>query len=363
MATDRPHSASCGMIPFMSRCWHRSTRRKALIRLLSIGAAGCLALSACVSEGSDGDKRKTPPPSSKSSEQATRPGQQHALQSRTFLNPDSTTLQVDVLSVARLGSDKLKLQLRITDPDQYGASIIGLFGNDSFSNVAVVDGGNMKAYFPLVSTQKNLLQSGYPSDGSISNGDSIYASIFFPAPPASVAKVDIAMPAAPMFTDIPIQGNAQVAKGEPDPNRVPLQSPRIENLKSISDDLNGDKSVDESGNGEEIRLNTDVLFALNKAKLSGKAKSILKDVAKKIDQAKTTNIKVDGYTDNTGNDSINDPLSKRRAQAVADELKKLVTRSGITYQTAGHGSADPVATNKSAAGRQENRRVTVTIGK
>ena len=137
----------------------------------------------------------------------------------------------------------------------------------------------------------------------------------------------------------------------------------VEDITSMSDDLNGDKSVDQSGSGEAVRLNADVLFALNKAALSKKANGILKDVAKRIDKASSSTIKVDGYTDNTGNDSINNPLSRRRAEAVAKALKKLVTRSGVTFQTAGHGSADPVASNDSSAGRQKNRRVTVTIGK
>lgn len=364
MVNDRPDPATSGMISLMGRDWHPRARRRSLIRLLSIGTAGCLVLTGCVSGGDGNDGKKTTSPSSAASPHGTvPPSQRPAIQSRTFLDSDAHPLRVDILSLARLGSDKLKLEIRLTDPNQYDVPLSGLFGDETYSSVVIVDGENMKAYFPLTSTQNNVLQSGYPSDNSIGTGDSIYSSIFFPAPPIGSTKVDIAMPATPMFTDIPVQGTAQVAQGEPNPNRVQLKSPRIENLTSISDDLNGNQSVDQSGNGEAIRLNTDVLFALNKSKLSSKAKGILKDVAQKIDQAESTTIKVDGYTDNSGNDAINNPLSKRRAQAVADELKKLVTRSGVTYQTAGHGSADPVASNKSAAGRQKNRRVTVTIGK
>lgn len=364
MASDRPDPATCGMISPMSRGWHSRARHMSLMRLLSIGTAGCLVLTGCVSGGGGGDGKKTTSPSSTASPQGTvSPSQRPAIQSRTFLDSYAHPLRVDILSLARLGNDKLKLEIRLTDPNQYDVPLSGLFGDDTYSSVAIVDGENMKAYFPLTSAQSNVLQSGYPSDSNIGTGDSINSSIFFPAPPAGSTKVDIAMPATPMFTDIPIQGTTQVAKGEPDPNRVQLKPPRIEDLTSISDDLNGNQSIDQNGNGEAIRLNTDVLFALNKAKLSNKAKGILKDVAQKIDQAKSTTIKVDGYTDNSGNDAINNPLSKRRAQAVADELKKLVTRSGVTYQTEGHGSADPVASNKSTAGRQKNRRVTVTIGK
>lgn len=353
MVNDRPDPATSGMISLMGRGGYPRARHRALIRLLSIGTAGCLVLTGCVSGGGGGEGKKTTSP----------PNKKTAIQSRTFLDSNAHPLRVDILSLARLGNDKLKLEIRLTDPNQYDVPISGLFGDDTYSSVAIVDGKNMKAYFPLTSTQNNVLQSGFPSDSSVVAGKSIYSSIFFPAPPASTAKVNIAMPATPIYTDIPIRGTAKVTKGEPDPNRVQLKSPRIEDLTSISDDLNGNQSVDQNSNGEAIRLNTDVLFALNKAELSSKAKGILKTVAKKIDQAKTATIKVDGYTDNSGNDAINNPLSKRRARAVAGELKKLVTRSGVAYKTAGHGSADPVASNKSTAGRQKNRRVTVTIGK
>lgn len=351
------------MIIRMSRGRQLGVRHQSLFRLLSIGAVGSIALTGCVSGGSGGGEKTTSPSSAPSSQGSAAPNQKPAIQSRTFYNRDSVPLQMGILSLSRLSGNKLKLQVRVTASQESGGSISGAFGDEGFSEVSILDGNGMKAYFPLISTQDNVLESGFPTDFSIDANESITASVFYPAPPAGVTKVDIAAPTIPLFTDIPIQGTTQVQKGEPDPNRVSLKSPRIEDLTSLSDDLNGDKSVDEGSNGESIRLNADVLFALNKAKLSSKAKSILEDVAKKIDQAKTTTIKVDGYTDNSGNDAINNPLSKRRAEAVAAELKKLVTRSGVTYQTAGHGSADPVGNNKSKAGRQKNRRVTVTIGK
>jgi len=74
-------------------------------------------------------------------------------------------------------------------------------------------------------------------------------------------------------------------------------------------------------------------------------------------------VTVDGYTDNTGNDAINNPLSVARAQAVETQLKQLVTRQGVSYKAAGHGSADPVADNGNAEGRRKNRRVTVTFAR
>lgn len=353
---------SYGMIQAMIDLAQTARRRRSLLRLVSVVAAGGLVLTGCVSGPHD---RKTGKPTNQASTNSGNvpPSKMRALQSRTFQTSGNTTLQVDVLSLARLGSDKLKLQLRISnlgDQELFPGGTFSNGGNLDDLGFFLIDGKSMKAYFPLVSTQGTAMQAGYSSHDGIESGGSIYPSIFFPAPPGATVA-NIASPSTPPFTDIPIRGNATIAKGEPNPNRVQLKQPDIENLTNITDDLNGYKSTDQSGDRVEIRLNTDVLFALNKAELSSKAKAILKDVANEIDKAKTTSIKVDGYTDSSGNDAINNPLSRRRAEAVASELKKLVSRSGVTYKTAGHGSADPVATNDTSEGRQKNRRVTVTI--
>lgn len=350
------------MLSSMTRVGQSVARHTSLLRLLSIGAIGSLAVTGCVS-GNEPENHKTAAPVSSSGSTATAPAKLPAIQSRVF-QTSYTYLRVDVLSLARLGSDKLKLQLRIANIGNNSATMSYVFGSDNFSAISLIDGRGMKAYFPLMSIQGKDMEFGFPYPSpSLDAGSTINASVFYPAVPQGVNKVEISSPECPLFTDIPINGTASVANGEPDPNRVQLKSPKIENITSTSDDLNGNESDDQSGNGESIRLNADVLFALNKATLSSKAKGVLKGVASKIDSAKTTTIKVDGYTDDSGNDAINNPLSRNRAEAVARALKKLVTRSGVTYQTAGHGSADPVAKNDTSQGRQKNRRVTVTIGK
>lgn len=67
---------------------------------------------------------------------------------------------------------------------------------------------------------------------------------------------------------------------------------------------------------------------------------------------------VEGHTDITGSDKINNPLSERRAESVRDYLvKKGVPAANIT--TIGYGSKKPIATNSTAAGRQKNRRAEV----
>ena len=119
--------------------------------------------------------------------------------------------------------------------------------------------------------------------------------------------------------------------------------------------------MNDGPDGRSVLLSTDTLFAVDKADLTPRADRLLQQLAKQIDASKDQTITVDGYADSTGNDAINQPLSERRAKAVADRLKDLITRQGVSFETAGHGSKDPVASNDTEEGRRKNRRVTVTF--
>ena len=71
-------------------------------------------------------------------------------------------------------------------------------------------------------------------------------------------------------------------------------------------------------------------------------------------------IAIDGHTDDVGSEASNIKLSENRANAVKNYLvKKGVDASRITVT--GHGESTPIADNKTAAGRQKNRRVELTL--
>ncbi len=117
-------------------------------------------------------------------------------------------------------------------------------------------------------------------------------------------------------------------------------------------------------NGKTIRLvithKNDFLFESGNAALTAASVTTLNDLNRVLKKYPKNNIIVAGYTDSTGSDSINNPLSVQRAKAVYDYLiaNGLKTLS-ISY--VGYGSANPVASNKTAAGRAMNRRVELTI--
>jgi outer membrane protein OmpA-like peptidoglycan-associated protein len=74
-------------------------------------------------------------------------------------------------------------------------------------------------------------------------------------------------------------------------------------------------------------------------------------------------IQVDGYTDNTGSEQVNQALSDARADAVKEWLQKHAPRNfpSNRFRIAGHGSQNPVATNETVAGKAANRRVEITL--
>ena len=74
-------------------------------------------------------------------------------------------------------------------------------------------------------------------------------------------------------------------------------------------------------------------------------------------------LQIDGYTDNVGSDTVNTPLSEKRAQAVKAYLQRsapLTFPDSRFKSVAGHGSQNPIATNASAGGKALNRRVEIT---
>ncbi len=104
-----------------------------------------------------------------------------------------------------------------------------------------------------------------------------------------------------------------------------------------------------------------VQFGGGSARLSNIAKAKLDDVALRMKQDPSAQALVIGYTDSRGSDAANQKMSERRAEAVKTYL---VQRHGIDasrIQTEGRGSAEPVASNDTAAGRAQNRRAVVII--
>ncbi len=112
--------------------------------------------------------------------------------------------------------------------------------------------------------------------------------------------------------------------------------------------------------GAQLTLQEEVLFATDSATLRPGAIDRLRPLADYLRETPGVRVAIDGHTDSRGSDSYNEGLSLRRADAVRAAFDDMgVTRARFAVD--GHGEAQPVATNATAAGMRQNRRVEVTL--
>lgn len=105
---------------------------------------------------------------------------------------------------------------------------------------------------------------------------------------------------------------------------------------------------------------SDVLFDTAAATLKPGATVAIDRLAKYLESSPESRLIIEGHTDSQGSEAYNENLSRRRAEAVAEEL---VTR-GIAsdrFEVIGRGEGYPVANNGTAEGRQQNRRVEIVF--
>ncbi len=120
-------------------------------------------------------------------------------------------------------------------------------------------------------------------------------------------------------------------------------------------------TVKQETRGMVITLSGNVLFETNKSKLFPNAEAKLNDVAKALTQQDPdSQIVVEGHADSQGDDQHNLELSQQRAEAVREYLiSKGIAADRIVAK--GYGEQRPIADNKSAEGRANNRRVEIVV--
>jgi outer membrane protein OmpA-like peptidoglycan-associated protein len=114
--------------------------------------------------------------------------------------------------------------------------------------------------------------------------------------------------------------------------------------------------------GDNITLNMpgNITFATDSADLNAGFYEVLNSVGLVVNEFDQTVIEIAGHTDSSGSDAYNQQLSERRAASVAAYLGTRNVRSDRIIEV-GMGESRPVATNDTPAGRQNNRRVELTL--
>ncbi len=173
-------------------------------------------------------------------------------------------------------------------------------------------------------------------------------------------------------TEVPLEESTAADNNQVyTPNRVftPIDLAVIDgiSLKGVDDDgveanlvnfIKSDKVVDKTTWFDFDRLT----FKTGSATLEAKSQEQLKNVAEVLKAYPNVNIKLGGYTDNTGDANANLKLSNDRAQSVKTELVNM-SISDSRLEAEGYGQEHPVATNDTDEGRAQNRRISVRVTK
>ncbi|MGD8911733.1 MAG: OmpA family protein [Candidatus Thiodiazotropha sp.] len=119
-------------------------------------------------------------------------------------------------------------------------------------------------------------------------------------------------------------------------------------------------SVTREGDNIVLNMPGNITFGVDRTDVNSNFVEVLGSVALVLKEYKSTMIEVAGHTDSTGSDSYNQLLSQQRAQSVSNVLIQNGVES-IRIDTVGYGERMPTASNNTAGGRQQNRRVELTL--
>ena len=268
-------------------------------------------------------------------------------------------LQIDIYALESMENDLLRLRLGITNHSSKNFLLYsGLSDKNNLHTanaISLLDADNQKRHLSYNLSNGTCFCSS--SDGKIESGQTLDLWVVYPTPPEGVDSMTVITPMTPPIFNVPIEPSSETIEN------TGLADPEIIPLTMISDNIEDQTGRTESADEVSIILSSDVLFETNSAELSPEAQDILEQVAIEINSARGSVVNIDGHADNTGNESINIPLSQDRAKEVESILENLVNRRGVTFEVEGHGSSNPIADNNTKEGRERNRRVSVTFEK
>ena len=124
--------------------------------------------------------------------------------------------------------------------------------------------------------------------------------------------------------------------------------------------LNTGVQVQEANGQIYLIMPGNITFDSNDANIKPAFQPVLNSIAKVINEYSKTMVQVNGYTDSTGSAATNNSLSLMRASSISNYLR-LRGVNGNRIVSNGYGSSNPIASNATAAGREQNRRVEIVL--
>ena len=124
--------------------------------------------------------------------------------------------------------------------------------------------------------------------------------------------------------------------------------------------LNTGVQVQEANGQIYLIMPGNITFDSNDANIKPAFQPVLNSIAKVINKYSKTMVQVNGYTDSTGSAATNNSLSLMRANSISNYLR-LRGVNGNRIVSNGYGSSNPIASNATAVGREQNRRVEIVL--
>jgi outer membrane protein OmpA-like peptidoglycan-associated protein len=118
--------------------------------------------------------------------------------------------------------------------------------------------------------------------------------------------------------------------------------------------------VERVGEGIAVTFDSGILFAVNQSTLQPAGQQNLRDLVASLEEYEGTEVLAVGHTDSTGEEAYNQALSERRAESA----RTFMIGAGLDasrIRAMGRGELEPIASNDTEAGRQQNRRVEIAI--
>ena len=228
-----------------------------------------------------------------------------------------------------------------------------------------LDSTNKRKYTVALDKQQSSLCSetlnfNFPTGVKLQPGEAIALWAKFVAPSESTKAVNVHLPLAPPFDNVPISGTG--AGSESAGSAV---AGSAVGLDAALKDLAAKVTTTEI----RIELSADVLFDFDKADIKKEAEPSLQKVATVLKANPGAKVAIEGHTDGKGADAYNQTLSEQRAASVKQWLVANAKVNGGNVATRGWGKTKPVAHNAKPdgsddpEGRAKNRRVEVIVRK
>lgn len=135
---------------------------------------------------------------------------------------------------------------------------------------------------------------------------------------------------------------------------------RMDRKAKELDERLANAEVERVGEGIKVTFDSGLLFDFDSAALRDNAERDLSEFAESMKDFPDTKVLIVGHTDSKGSASYNQSLSERRAESASDFMRQRGLSSDRLI-IEGKGESEPVATNETEAGRQQNRRVEIAI--